>query len=116
MATQASPPSRGFGRAACAIGSLFAAGLLAYSALTAQGGVPDPTAPNHLSHGAVVLDSGLLVFREGLEAILIVAAITASLLGANSLRRRPVGVGAGIGVAASIATWSVLQSDRYAEP
>ncbi len=97
--------SRGFGRRVWVLLGLTAAGLLAYSALTAEGGVPDPTAPNHLSHGAVVLDSGLLVFREGLEAILIVAAITASLVGANALRRRPVGAGAGIGFAASIATW-----------
>jgi high-affinity iron transporter len=80
-------------------------GLLLYSALTAHGGVPDPTAPNHLSHGAVVLNSGLLVFREGLEAILVVAAITASFLGANVAKRRPVGLGVGMGLAASVVTW-----------
>ena len=74
-----------------AVLALIAGGLLLYGALTAQGGVPDPTAPNHLSHGAVVLNSGLLVFREGLEAILVVAAITASFLGTNSGKRRPVG-------------------------
>ncbi len=88
-----------------AVLALIAGGLLLYSALTAQGGVPDPTAPNHLSHGAVVLNSGLLVFREGLEAILVVAAVTASFLGANSGKRRPVGLGVGIGIAASVVTW-----------
>jgi high-affinity iron transporter len=85
--------------------ALIAAGLLLYSALTAHGGVPDPTAPNHLSHGAVVLNSGLLVFREGLEAILVVAAITASFLGTNVAKRRPVGLGVGMGLAASVVTW-----------
>ena len=60
-------------------------GLLAYAALTAQGGVPDPTDTARLSHGAVIMDSGLLVLREGLEAILVVAAVTASFRGANQL-------------------------------
>ena len=107
MSTQspAAPASRGFGRPAWALLALIAGGLLLYSALTAQGGVPDPTASNHLSHGAVVLNSGLLVFREGLEAILVVAAVTASFLGANAAKRRPVGIGVSVGLAASVVTW-----------
>jgi len=48
--------------------------LLAWSAFDAHGGTPEPTAGEHLSHGAVVLDSALLVFREGLETILVLAA------------------------------------------
>jgi high-affinity iron transporter len=103
--SSAAPASRGFGRPVWAVLALIAAGLLLYSALTAQGGVPDPTAPNHLSHGAVVMNSGLLVFREGLEAILVVAAVTASFVGANTAKRRPVGLGVGIGLAASVVTW-----------
>jgi high-affinity iron transporter len=99
------PASRGFGRPLWGVLAVIAGGLLLYSALTAQGGVPDPTAQNHLSHGAVVLNSGLLVFREGLEAILVVAAVTASFLGANAARRRPVGIGVGMGLAASVVTW-----------
>jgi high-affinity iron transporter len=68
--------------------------------------VPDPTAAGpHLSHLAVVLDSGLLVFREGLETILVLAAITASLLGAARAYRRPIALGAGAGFAATVATW-----------
>lgn len=82
------------------------AALLAWSALDASGGVPDPTASTaHLSHGAVILDSGLLVFREGLETILVIAAVTASMLGANSLYRKPVAAGAGVGFAATVLTW-----------
>jgi high-affinity iron transporter len=83
-----------------------AIGVLAWKAVTAPGGVPDPTATDtHLSHGAVVVDSGLLVFREGLEAILVLAALTASFVGVNGRLRRPVATGAGVGLAASVATW-----------
>jgi high-affinity iron transporter len=99
------PAARDIGPRAWAVFAALCAGLLLYLALTAKGGVPDPTEQKHLSHGAVVLNSGLLVLREGLEAILVLAAVTASFLGANRARRRSVGMGAGIAVAASVATW-----------
>jgi high-affinity iron transporter len=82
--------------------------LLVWSALDAHGGVPDPTDSSaQLSHGAVVVDSGLLVFREGLETILVLAAVTASMVGANAVYRRPTGAGAGAGFAATLLTWFV---------
>ena len=40
-----------------------------------------------MSHGTAVFNSGMIVFREGLEAILIFAAVTASFLGANKSKR-----------------------------
>lgn len=93
-------------RAAWSLVAAAAIGALAWKAVTAPGGVPDPTAPGtHLSHGAVIVDSGLLVFREGLEAILVLAALTASFVGPNARLRRPVAAGAGLGLAASVATW-----------
>ena len=49
---------------------------------TANTGPADPT-EHHMSHGTAVFNSGMIVFREGLEAILIFAAVTASFLGAN---------------------------------
>jgi len=52
--------------------------VMAWQAL-ASGGVPDPTAGD-LSPAAAVLNSGILLFREGLEAILVLAAITAGLV------------------------------------
>ena len=58
----------------------------------AQGGTTDPTAlpPGHrLSHTTVVINSAILVFREGLETILVLAAIMASFLGGNRVYRRP---------------------------
>src|SRR5689334_20202985 len=81
-----------------------ALGGLAWQALHAPGGVTDPTSTS-LSHGAVVLDSAVLVFREGLEAILVLAAITASLVGANGAYRRPVAGGGALAIAASVGTW-----------
>ena len=69
----------------------------------------DPTASGaHLGHRAVVVDSALLVFREGLEAVLVLAAFTASFVGANRALRRPVAAGAGAALAASVATWFVM--------
>jgi high-affinity iron transporter len=81
-------------------------GLLVWKAVTAPGGVTDPTqAGAHLSHGSVVINSGLLVFREGLEAILVLAAVTASFMGSNQSLRKPVGGGAAIAIAATVGTW-----------
>jgi len=74
----------------------------------AHGGTPDPTNPaNHMSRASAVIDSGVLVFREGLETILVLAAITASFLGANRAYRKPVAVGGGLALGASVATWFV---------
>jgi high-affinity iron transporter len=80
-----------------------------------DGGVSDPTT-THLSSGAAAFNSGLLVFREGLESILVLMAIVASMLGANRSLRRPIALGAGIGGAASVATWfaAVWVEDRLA--
>lgn len=86
------------------LGALLVA-LLAWSAVGAHGGTPDPTDARHLSHGAVIVDSGLLVFREGLETILVLAAVTASLAGAAAVYRRPIAIGAGAGFLLTVATW-----------
>lgn len=74
----------------------------------ARGGTPDPTdlpAGHRLSHTTVVLDSAILVFREGLETILVLAAVTASFLGANRAFRRPVAMGGAGAIAGGVATW-----------
>jgi high-affinity iron transporter len=74
----------------------------------AHGGTPDPTDPaNHMSRTTVVINSAVLVFREGLETILVLAAITASFLGGNKAYRKPVTVGGGLALLASVATWFV---------
>ena len=74
----------------------------------AQGGTADPTDPagaHRLGNTTVVIDSAILVFREGLETILVLAAITASFLGANRIYRRPVAAGSGLALGAGVLTW-----------
>ena len=74
----------------------------------ARGGTTDPTAlpaGHRLSHTSVVIDSAILVFREGLETILVLAAVTASFLGANRVYRRPVVAGSGAALGAGVVTW-----------
>ena len=57
-----------------------------------------------------MVDSAIIVFREGLEAILIFAAVIASFSAANRAQRPPVAGGAGIGLAAAVATWFLAQA------
>jgi high-affinity iron transporter len=95
-------------RAAWSVVALLAIGALTWKAITAPDGVADPTAAGaNLAHGAVVTNSALLVFREGLEAVLVLAAFTASFVGANRRLRRPVAAGAALALLASVATWFI---------
>ena len=73
--------------------------------MTAEGN-PDPLRPR-TNPASAFLDIGVLVFREGLECILVLAAITASMVGAKSVHRRPVALGAAIAFVASLATWFI---------
>jgi high-affinity iron transporter len=88
-----------------AIGALLVVGVLVWQGITAQGN-PDPTLPN-TSPMVALFDIGVLVFREGLECILVLSAITASMVGAQRSFRRPVATGAGIGFVATIITWFI---------
>jgi high-affinity iron transporter len=77
----------------------------------ARGGTTDPThlAPGRrLSHTTVVLDSAILVFREGLETVLVLAAIVASFRSGNQIYRRPVAAGGALAIAAGVVTWFVV--------
>jgi high-affinity iron transporter len=72
----------------------------------AHGGTADPTnSANRMSPTTATINSGVLVFREGLETILVLAAITASFLGGNRAYRKPVAAGGGLALAASVGTW-----------
>ena len=70
----------------------------------AEQGAPDPTRPN-TNPTVAFLDIGVLVFREGLECILVLAAVTASMTCVRRTHRRPVGLGAAAAFAASLVTW-----------
>ena len=79
--------------------------MLVWQGVTAQG-APDPMRPN-TSPTVAFLDIGILVFREGLECILVLAAITASMTGVKRSHRRPVALGAGAAFIASLITWLI---------
>jgi len=87
------------------VAALFVGALLVVQGIVASGS-PDPVAP-HTSAGVAVLDIGVLVFREGLEYILVLSAITASMMGTNQSYQRPIAAGAGIGFLVTIATWFI---------
>ncbi|MGH9535463.1 MAG: FTR1 family iron permease [Terriglobales bacterium] len=79
-------------------------GLIVLRALSGGGG-PSPAA----TAGGVsaVLEIGVLVFREGLECILILAAITGGLRQAGNDFRRPIFSGAVGGLALTVVTWVI---------
>src|SRR3954453_4083390 len=84
---------------------------LVYMMATAKTGPVDPTeASQPQSHATVVANSAIIVFREGLEAVLIFAAVTASFLGANRSRRRPVVAGAACAFGGAVLTWFAVQA------
>src|SRR6476469_1412477 len=85
--------------------------LVVYLMATASTGPTNPTeVGGHQSHATVVANSAIIVFREGLEAVLIFAAVTASFLGSNKARRRPVVMGAAIAFGAAVVTWFLVQA------
>jgi high-affinity iron transporter len=95
-------------RSAWSLVAVAAIAVLSWKAITSPDGVVDPTEPGvKLGHGAVVLNSALLVFREGLEAVLVLAAFTASFVGANKGLRRPVAAGGAAALGLSVLTWFV---------
>ncbi len=98
-------PGQVVSRTLLLIGALIIAGILTWQGITA-GGSPDPTLP-HTSSGVAILDIGVLVFREGLECILVLSAITAGMMGSNRTQQRPIAVGAGIGFIVTIITWFI---------
>lgn len=84
---------------------------LVYLMATASTGPVDPTeVRSPQSHATVVFNASMIVFREGLEAVLIFAAVTASLTGANRVKRRPMVLGVAFAFVAAVATWFVAQA------
>ena len=87
------------------LAALIVVAILVWQGIT-SGGNPDPTAPN-TSPTAALLNIAVLVFREGLECILVLSAITASMTGNKQTHRRPVIAGAGIAFIATLITWFI---------
>ena len=80
-------------------------GLMVWQAVTAAG-APDPIGPT-TSPVTALFDIGVLVFREGLECILVLSAIMASMKGSQQAQRQAVVWGAGAGFVASVVTWFI---------
>jgi high-affinity iron transporter len=108
-ATRPTEPDRRSARLVWWLGGLAVVCGLVYLMATADTGPADPT-EQPMSHGTAVFNSGMIVFREGLEAILIFAAVTASFVGGNQAKRRPVVAGAAVALGATIVTWFVVQA------
>ena len=113
--TEISPAPRAGGRSQSSSFYIWTAVVLIGAVLVvvfswhASGGTTDPTAdPHQMARTTVVIDSAILVFREGLETILVLAAITASFLGANKVYRRPVAAGGSVALAAGVGTWFLV--------
>ena len=88
-----------------AVGACLLLGVVVWQAI-ADAGIPNPAALGRGSFAQVV-DIAILVFREGLECILVLSAITASLMKSEDAYWRPVATGVGVGVLATLATWFV---------
>src|SRR5215210_2986965 len=109
MPTSATAPNPTTVRRAWWAVAFLAVAVVVYLMATADTGPADPTeAGASQARATVVANSAIIVFREGLEAVLIFAAVTASFLGANRARRRPVVAGAALAFAASVATWFIV--------
>jgi high-affinity iron transporter len=98
-------PWRSFVRAGIWAAAVLVLAIIVWQGVTAHG-APDPTQPD-TSPTVAFLDIGVLVFREGLECILVLAAITASMTGAKRAHRRPVAMGAAIAFGATLVTWII---------
>ncbi len=97
---------RGVRTVVAGAGAAAVVAVLVWQAIAA-GGNPDPTA-HGLSPAAGILDTSVIVYREGLECILVLSAIVAGLLRKQADYWKPVATGAGVGLAATLATWFVL--------
>jgi high-affinity iron transporter len=104
-ATKPKSPARTAFRISLVVCALAIVAVLVWQGVTAQGN-PNPTAP-HTSPTAAVLDIAVLVFREGLESILVLAAIVASMRGERESQRRPIIIGAAGAGVGTLITWFV---------
>src|SRR6476646_8304021 len=92
-------------RVGLGFGALFVIAIFAWQGIAVQG-APDPLQA-HTTATVASLDIGVLVFREGLECILVLAAVTASMTGPRRDYRKPVMSGAAIAFLATLVTWFV---------
>ena len=87
--------------------ALLILGILVWQGVTAAGNPPDPNDPasKSLNPISVMINAGILVFREGLEAILVLAALTAGIMRTNRNYWKPVAIGSSISFLATVVTY-----------
>src|SRR5947207_6835037 len=85
--------------------ALFVIAIFVWQGIAAHG-APDPLQA-HTTATVASLDIGVLVFREGLECILVLAAVTASMTRPRRDYRKPVMSGAAIAFLATLVTWCI---------
>jgi high-affinity iron transporter len=90
--------------------ALIVLGVLVWQGVTAGGNPLDPNDPGSkaLNPISVMINAGILVFREGLEAILVLAALTAGLTRSNPNYWKPVAIGSSISFLATVITYFVM--------
>lgn len=90
---------------------IFSAALVLFAVLLWQAisaaGNPDPTT-HGISPTAGIIYTAVLVYREGLECILVLSAVVAGLIRAKKVYWKPIAGGAGLGFIATIITWFIL--------
>ena len=98
-------PRSGYLPKALAAGACLLLGVVLWQVMS-NTGVPDTST---LGRGSIaqVVDIAILVFREGLECILVLSAITASMMKSDEGHWRPVAAGVSVGMLATLATWFV---------
>jgi hypothetical protein len=98
-------------RFALVVAALLVLSLLIWQGITASGAPnPESRRPGSLSG---ILDVAVLVFREGLECVLVLSAITAGMAKSGESYQRPVSVGVGIGFLATLLTWFVASASGW---
>jgi high-affinity iron transporter len=70
--------------------------------------------------GAIIFNASSIVFREGLEAVLILASLMASMTGANRALKKPLALGSALALAATVvlfvlARTVLLSMSQYSE-
>jgi high-affinity iron transporter len=88
----------------------FALVLMIAISMVASSGTADPTEAANPTLATSIINSSVIVFREGLEAVLIFAAVTASFLGKRRRYRRPVLLGVAAASVTTVLTWIVMQA------
>ena len=88
------------------LGGVVLISVLVWQAITSAGN-PDPTA-HGISPTAGIIDTSVLVYREGLECIMVLAAVISGLLRTQKVYWKPIVGGASIGFGATLVTWFIL--------